>query len=276
MVPEGRPVPQKIGQHRALDDIRDSIDELRFYRERVFVPPAAARSPAVEPDGLMRAVVLRSYGGPEVLELADVEPPVPTPDEILVDVHGAALNRADLLQRQGMYPDPSRAKGSTGPEILGMEYAGVVAAVGDRVTGWQVGDEVMGIETGGCYAEQVVTQRPPGAAGAARVCALDDAAAVPEVFITAWDALVVQGGLTSGRWALVHAGASGRRDGGDPDHQGHRRPGRGDVLQRQGRRLPGPRRRSRRSSGRPPTGRPRCATASPSTAVATASTSSST
>ncbi|MET0327103.1 MAG: NAD(P)H-quinone oxidoreductase [Ilumatobacteraceae bacterium] len=156
----------------------------------------------------MRAVVLRSYGGPEVLELADVEAPVPTPDEILVDVHGAALNRADLLQRQGMYPDPGRTKGPNGPEIPGMEYAGVVAAVGDRVTEWKVGDEVMGIETGGCYAEQVVTNArqalpvPPG-------LALDDAAAVPEVFITAWDALVVQGGLTSGRWALVHAGASG-------------------------------------------------------------------
>ena len=66
----------------------------------------------------------------------------------------------------------------------------------------------MGIEAGGCYAEQVVTARPPGAARAAAV-PLADAAAVPEVFITAWDALVVQGGLTSGRWALVHAGASG-------------------------------------------------------------------
>ncbi|MET0459385.1 MAG: NAD(P)H-quinone oxidoreductase, partial [Ilumatobacteraceae bacterium] len=68
----------------------------------------------------MRAVVLRSYGGPEVLELADVEAPVPTPDEILVDVHGAALNRADLLPRQGMYPAPGRTKGPNGPEIPGM------------------------------------------------------------------------------------------------------------------------------------------------------------
>ena len=89
-----------------------------------------------------------------------------------------------------------------------MEYAGVVAAVGDRVTEWSVGDAVMGIEAGGCYAEQVVTHARlalPVPAG----LDLADAAAVPEVFITAWDALVVQGGLTSGRWALVHAGASG-------------------------------------------------------------------
>ena len=89
-----------------------------------------------------------------------------------------------------------------------MEYAGRVAAVGARVTGWSVGDPVMGIEAGGCYAERVVTHHRlalPVPAG----LDLADAAAVPEVFITAWDALVVQGGLTSGRWALIHAGASG-------------------------------------------------------------------
>ena len=89
-----------------------------------------------------------------------------------------------------------------------MEFAGTVAAMGERVTGWQVGDAVMGIETGGGYAERLVTnarQALPVPAGVD----LADAAAIPEVFLTAWDALVVQGGLTSGRWALVHAGASG-------------------------------------------------------------------
>jgi putative PIG3 family NAD(P)H quinone oxidoreductase len=152
----------------------------------------------------MRAVVLDEYGGPEVMHVADVDAPVPGPDEILVDVRHAALNRADVLQRMGLYPNPTKAT----PEVLGLEYAGVVAAVGDRVLDWRAGDQVMGIETGGCYAEQLVTHSrlalpvPPG-------LALADAAAVPEGFITAWDALVVQGGLTSGRWALVHAGASG-------------------------------------------------------------------
>lgn len=157
----------------------------------------------------MRAVVLDGHGGREVLRVADdVDAPVPGPDDLLVDVRHAALNRADLAQRAGGYPDPRRVAGDTSPEILGMEYAGSVAAVGDRVTGWAVGDAVMGIEAGGCYAEQIVTNHrlalpvPPG-------LDLADAAAVPEVFITAWDALVVQGGLTSGRWALVHAGASG-------------------------------------------------------------------
>jgi putative PIG3 family NAD(P)H quinone oxidoreductase len=156
----------------------------------------------------MQAVVLDGYGGPDVLRVADVPPPTMGPDDVLVDVHHAALNRADVVQRTGGYPDPRRKPGDTAPEILGMEYAGRVAAVGDRVTGWSVGDAVMGIEAGGCYAEQLVTHHrlalpvPPG-------LHLADAAAVPEVFITAWDALVVQGGLTSGRWALIHAGASG-------------------------------------------------------------------
>ena len=104
----------------------------------------------------------------------------------------------------GLYADPRRPAA----EIPGLEYAGTVAALGERVTDWSVGDTVMGIESGGCYAEQVATharQAMPVPAG----LDLDDAAAIPEVFVTAWDALVVQGGLTSGRWALVHAGASG-------------------------------------------------------------------
>lgn len=152
----------------------------------------------------MRAVVLGSHGGPEVLQVVDTPAPVPGPDEVLVDVHHSALNRADVLQRMGLYPDPRRPA----VEIPGMEYAGVVAALGARVTELRVGDEVMGIEAGGCYAEQLTAharQVMPVPAGVA----LADAAAIPEVFLTSWDALVVQGGLTSGRWALVHAGGSG-------------------------------------------------------------------
>jgi putative PIG3 family NAD(P)H quinone oxidoreductase len=153
----------------------------------------------------MRAVVLTEYGGPEVLRVSEVDDPVPCPDEILVAVEHAAVNRADVLQRLGRYGDPRR---STGPEIPGLEYAGTVAACGSRATGWAVGDAVMGIESGGCYAELLATharQAMPVPVGLDR----RDAAAVPEVFITAWDALVLQGGLTSGRSALVHAGASG-------------------------------------------------------------------
>ena len=157
----------------------------------------------------MRAIVLDGYGGRRgAARSRRSTAPVPGPEDLLVDVHHGALNRADVVQRTGGYPDPRRAQGDPSPEIPGMEYAGRVAAVGERVTGWSVGDAVMGIEAGGCYAEQVVTHHRmalPIPAG----LDLADAAAVPEVFITAWDALVVQGGLTSGRWALIHAGASG-------------------------------------------------------------------
>ena len=152
----------------------------------------------------MRAVVLHRYGGPEVLTIEEVADPVPGPDEVLVQVAATALNRADLLQRMGLYPDPRRAQ----PEIPGLEFAGTVCAIGHRVTMWGIGDRVMGIEAGGAYAEKIAAHErqllavPEG-------MALTDAAAIPEVFLTAWDALVLQGGLTSGRWALVHAGASG-------------------------------------------------------------------
>ncbi len=152
----------------------------------------------------MRAVVLHSYGGPEVLTIEDVADPVPGPDEVLVDIAATALNRADLLQRMGLYPDPRRVK----PEIPGLEFAGTVSAIGARVTMWKPGDRVMGIEAGGAYAERIATHERQLLAVPAGM-ALTHAAAIPEVFLTAWDALVVQGGLSSGRWALVHAGASG-------------------------------------------------------------------
>ncbi len=152
----------------------------------------------------MRAVVLHSHGGPEVLTIERVADPVPGPDEVVVDVAATALNRADLLQRMGLYPDPRRLS----PEIPGLEFAGSVSACGERARMWQVGDRVMGIEAGGAYAERIATHErqllrvPDG-------IDLVAAAGIPEVFLTAWDALVLQGGLTSGRWELVHAGASG-------------------------------------------------------------------
>ena len=153
----------------------------------------------------MKAIVLRSYGGPEVLTFEDVPDPEPGPDEVLVAVRATALNRADLLQRMGAYPDPRRGLEL---EIPGLEFAGTVRAVGRRVTRWKTGDRVMAIDAGGAYAELVCTHERQLMPVPASVD-LSDAAAIPEVFLTAWDALVLQGGLTSGRWALVHAGASG-------------------------------------------------------------------
>jgi putative PIG3 family NAD(P)H quinone oxidoreductase len=152
----------------------------------------------------MKAVVLREHGGPEVLQIEDVPSPTFGAEDILVSVAATALNRADLLQRMGFYPNPF----PQGPEIPGLEFAGTVKAVGERVTTWKVGDKVMGIVSGGAYAEELALHERQAMAVPAGV-SLHDAAAIPEVFITAWDALVVQGGLTSGRWAMVHAGASG-------------------------------------------------------------------
>jgi putative PIG3 family NAD(P)H quinone oxidoreductase len=151
----------------------------------------------------MRAVVLHSYGGPEVLSLETIGDPTPGPEEVLVDIAATALNRADLLQRTGLYAGPKMAH-----EVPGLEFAGTVAAVGERAGLWKPGDQVMAITGGGAYAEKIAIHErqlmavPNG-------MALNDAAAIPEVFLTAWDAMVVQGGLASGRWALVHAGASG-------------------------------------------------------------------
>jgi putative PIG3 family NAD(P)H quinone oxidoreductase len=152
----------------------------------------------------MKAVVLREHGGPEVLQIEDVPSPTCGAEDILVSVAATALNRADLLQRMGFYPNPF----PQGPEIPGLEFAGTVKSVGNRVTAWKVGDTVMGIVSGGAYAEELVVHERQAMAVPVGM-SLHDAAAIPEVFITAWDALVVQGGLTSGRWAMVHAGASG-------------------------------------------------------------------
>ena len=163
----------------------------------------------------MRAIVLTEFGEPEVLRVTDVPVPSPAADEVLVRVHATALNRADLLQRRGLYPNPF----PTAHDIPGMEFAGEVVAApataataaapaAARASRFKPGDHVMGIVSGGGYAEYVVIP----AAQAMRTphgMSLADAAAIPEVFITAWDALVLQGGLKPGGTALVHAGASG-------------------------------------------------------------------
>jgi putative PIG3 family NAD(P)H quinone oxidoreductase len=156
----------------------------------------------------MRAVVLEQYGGPEVLTVREVPDPVPGPEEVLVDIAASALNRADLLQRQGFYPSPPTPGGLAAFEIPGLEFAGRVAAVGERVQQWQPGDAVMAVTGVGGFAERTVAHERvlmavPGTVDVA------DGAAIPEAWITAWDALVVRGGLTSGRVALVHAGGSG-------------------------------------------------------------------
>lgn len=151
----------------------------------------------------MRAVVLEKRGGPEVLELREVQAPDPRPGEVLVEVASSALNRADLLQRMGLYPGPSADQ-----VIPGLEFAGRVCALGAGSTRWRVGDEVMGIVSGGGHAEQLSINEDQ-AMRLPQGMSVSLAGALPEVFMTAWDALVLQGGLVAGGKALVHAGASG-------------------------------------------------------------------
>jgi putative PIG3 family NAD(P)H quinone oxidoreductase len=151
----------------------------------------------------MRAVVLDEHGDVDVLRIKDIPDPEPGPDEVVVEVTATALNRADLLQRMGLYPGPPMDH-----EVPGMEFSGTVCAVGSRVSATEIGQRVMGIVGGGAYAERVVTHERMLLPVPSTVL-LEDAAAIPEVFITAFDALVAQGGLTAGRTALVHAGASG-------------------------------------------------------------------
>jgi putative PIG3 family NAD(P)H quinone oxidoreductase len=153
----------------------------------------------------MKAVVITKPGGPDVLEIHEIpDPSPPNNDQVLVRVRASALNRADILQRKGRYPAPTGFPA----DIPGLEFAGEVAGVGSQVTTWKIGDRVFGITGGGAQAEYTVT---PANHLAAIPPYLDwpNAAAVPEVFITAYDALFTQAALQSGESVLIHAAGSG-------------------------------------------------------------------
>jgi len=152
----------------------------------------------------MRAVVIAQHGGVEGLEVREVERPIAVGNRVRVRVHAAALNRADLLQRRGHYPAPPGAPAN----IPGLEFAGEVEQVGADVRTWRTGARVFGITGGGAQAEYVVV---PEDALAEIPDTLDwtAAAAVPEAFITAHDALFTQGALSLGERVLVHAAGSG-------------------------------------------------------------------
>jgi len=152
----------------------------------------------------MKAVVITKAGGPEVLQLREVPAPQPAAGEILVRVRAAGVNRADILQRMGQYPAPPGAP----VDIPGLEYAGEVAALGTGALAWNVGDSVMGLVPAGAYAERVTVNEslalrvPSG-------WSFEQAAAVPEAFITAHDALFRQMRLQAGERLLIHAVGSG-------------------------------------------------------------------
>ncbi|WP_219416656.1 NAD(P)H-quinone oxidoreductase [Pseudonocardia nigra] len=153
----------------------------------------------------MHAITVRQPGGPEVLEWAEVPDPTPGPGpgEVLVDVAASAVNRADLMQRQGHYPPPPGAS-----DIIGLECSGRIAALGDGVDGWQVGDEVCALLAGGGYAEKVVVPAPqllPIPEGVDLVTA----AGLPEVACTVWSNVAMAGRLSAGETFLVQGGSSG-------------------------------------------------------------------
>lgn len=152
----------------------------------------------------MRAVRVPEPGGPDVLQLAEVPRPEPGPGQIRVRVRAAGVNRADLLQRRGLYPAPP----GWPEDVPGLEFAGEVEALGENAREWRPGDRVMGIVGGGGYAEYVVVHERE-AIPVPEALSWEEAGAVPEVFVTAHDALFTRGRLVMGETVLVHAVGSG-------------------------------------------------------------------
>lgn len=151
----------------------------------------------------MRAVVVAGYGGVDQLSIGSVDKPAPGNRELLVRVHATAVNRADILQRQGKYPPPSGAS-----DILGLEFSGIVEELGPQAIRRARGDRVCGILPGGGYAEYVVIHEDMTIAIPTSM-SLTDAAAIPEAFLTAFQALSWHAQLVTGERILIHAAASG-------------------------------------------------------------------
>lgn len=153
----------------------------------------------------MKAVYIREFGGAENLQLREVtDPPKPNGQKVLVRVRAAGLNRADIMQRLGKYPPPA----GYSENIPGLEFAGEIAEVGDNVTAYKIGDRVFGITAGEAQAEYLLIDESLLARIPANL-AFTEAAAVPEVFITAHDAIFTQCNLQAGEWLLIHAVGSG-------------------------------------------------------------------
>ncbi|KAK7302707.1 hypothetical protein RJT34_13603 [Clitoria ternatea] len=151
----------------------------------------------------MKAIVITTPGGPEVLQLQDVEDPKLGDDDVLIRVHATALNRADTLQRKGSYPPPKGAS-----DYLGLECSGTIESLGKNVSRWKIDDQVCALLAGGGYAEKVavpagqVLPVPPGVS-------LQDAASFPEVACTVWSTIFMISRLSQGESLLIHGGSSG-------------------------------------------------------------------
>jgi putative PIG3 family NAD(P)H quinone oxidoreductase len=151
----------------------------------------------------MTAIAIKTPGGPEVL--VPEERPVPTPGatEVLVRVRAAGVNRPDVMQRKGQYPPPPGA-----PDIPGLEIAGEVVAVGDKVKRWKIGDKICALVSGGGYAEYCLTDEATALA-VPQGFSFTEAAALPETFMTVWHNVFERGALKSGETILIHGGSSG-------------------------------------------------------------------
>ena len=151
----------------------------------------------------MKAVEISAPGGPEVLRLTQRPVPAPAAGEVLIKVFAAGVNGPDMMQRKGLYPPPPGAT-----DLLGLEVAGEVVAVGDKVTRWSVGDQVAGLTNGGGYAEYCTVEAqhylplPPGVG-------LLEAAGLPETYFTVWSNVFIGARLAAGETLLVHGGAGG-------------------------------------------------------------------
>lgn len=154
-------------------------------------------------NGMMTAIMISEFGGPHVLKPVRIRIPEPGPDDVLIKVAAAGVNRPDAIQREGRYPPPPGA-----PETLGLEVAGTIVAVGHHVRGLNAGDRVCALVTGGGYAEYCVAPAPqclpvPG------TLTMVEAAALPETFFTVWSNVFERGGLRPHETLLVHGGTSG-------------------------------------------------------------------
>ena len=151
----------------------------------------------------MIAIGIKTPGGPEALQPEERPVPSPGPGEVLVRVRAAGVNRPDVMQRKGQYPPPPGA-----PDIPGLEIAGDVVAIGDKVMRWKVGDRICALVSGGGYAEYCVTDEAT-ALPVPGDFSYVEAAALPETFLTVWHNVFERGALKAGETVLIHGGSSG-------------------------------------------------------------------
>jgi len=205
-------LPSALGRLKYLSQIELGTDRLDYIPESALWlfshPEVECRLYSSSIDDAtarkMKAVVCLEAGSVEVLTFSTVIAPSILPGHIRVAVQGIGVNRADILQRKGLYPPPKQARA----EILGLEYAGEIVEVGPDVTRWKVGDRVMGIVAGGAYAEQVVVHAMEAMPIPSNLDSVL-AAAIPEAFLTAYDALFLQANVQMGDRVLIHAIGSG-------------------------------------------------------------------